>query len=144
MMITQGQEDGSERWNWHGLRRGWSVRRGDGGTSQLDISYINLSIVKTFFCPGWVPDQGRGNNHPRLDKRIQDESEHSFDQWIYLKLAIRCSSVMNLILSLSESLRMDKCIWILDPNWPIIFIAKFSFSNDFYWSIDICMASWPG
>jgi len=48
---------------------------------------------------------------------------------------------MNLILSSSESFGMDKCIWILDSNWPIIFIAKFSFSDDFLWSIDICMAS---
>ena len=29
-MITQGQEDGSERWNRYRLRRGRSIRRGDG------------------------------------------------------------------------------------------------------------------
>jgi len=29
----------------------------------------------------------------------------------------------------------------LDPNWPIIIIAKFDFSDDFHWSIDICLAS---
>ena len=108
-MITQGQEDGSERWNWHGLRRGRSVWRGDG--ERITIEHPILRFAKTLISPRLSSWSRRRKQSSKIRKKIQDETKHSFDQWICLKL--------------SDQMFNSSWTWSSDRQNPLLWTSAF-------------------
>ena len=91
---------------------------------ESQLNFTILRFAKTLISPRLSSWSRRRKQSSKIRKKIQDETKHSFDQWICLKLkVIRCSTVHELDLLIVRIHCYGQVH--LDPNWPIIIIRLF-------------------
>ena len=126
-IVTCGDHSGTRGWLWEmeltrTTTRAISLKRRRWENHNWTSQFWDLP--KLLISPRLSSWSRRRKQSSKIRKKIQDETKHSFDQWICLKLkVIRCSTVHELDLLIVRIHCYGQVH--LDPNWPIIIIRLF-------------------